>query len=99
MPKEGRGWAGHCGWRGPVLEESALPWVSPSESFMEGNLVFSLCFAKQVHFCRLFAKGARESPRSEVPPRGSFSLPPTSPGKCQPPHGHRTHLAAFALAS
>ena len=34
-------------WAGdPVLEESPLPWVSPSESFMEGNLVFSLCFAK-----------------------------------------------------
>ena len=46
MPKEGRGQAGHRGRRGPVLEESPLPWVSPSKSFMEGNLVFSLWFAK-----------------------------------------------------
>lgn len=40
VPKEGRGRAGHRGRRGLVLEESPLPWVSPSKSFMEGNLVF-----------------------------------------------------------
>lgn len=82
----------------PALEEVTSPLQVLQSLFWSKSWYFSSALQSRSIFADA-PKGGWESPSalSELLPGLSLTVPPTSLEKCQPPQGHRTLLAAFAL--